>query len=245
MANVVIIGASSAIAEAAARRWAAQGDRLFLVARRAERLADMAADLTVRGACAVDTRVLDLCDSSRHEALVADLFETLGSVDVVLVAHGTLGDQPAAERSYATALQELTSNGLSVISLLTPLANRLQQQRRGVIAVIGSVAGDRGRQSNYVYGSAKALVATFLQGLRNRLYCHGVHVLTIKPGFVDTPMTAHLPKGPLWASSDAVAEGILKAIRKRRNVVYLPGFWCLIMLVIRHIPECVFKRMSL
>ena len=111
--------------------------------------------------------------------------------------------------------------------------------------VISSVAGDRGRQSNYVYGSAKAAVTTFLQGLRNRLHPAGVQVLTVKPGFVDTPMTSAFPKGPLWASPEQIARGIHRAIQKRKDVVYLPGFWRLIMRVIREIPEAVFKRLSL
>lgn len=245
MANVLVIGASSGIAEAAARQWAGRGDRLFLVARNAAKLEAIAADLRVRGAKQVDTAVLDLCEARHHEALVGQVMDAFGRLDVVLIAHGTLGDQQASQASYDVTLQEINANGLSVISLLTILANRLEAQGSGTIAVISSVAGDRGRQSNYVYGSAKALVTTFLQGLRNRLYRKGVHVVTIKPGFVDTPMTAHLPKGPLWAQPDAVARGILKAIDRKKDVVYLPGFWRFIMLIIGHIPESVFKKLSL
>jgi short-subunit dehydrogenase len=132
-----------------------------------------------------------------------------------------------------------------VIALATVLANRFEAQRSGSIAVISSVAGDRGRQSNYVYGAAKGAVTLLLQGLRNRLSKSGVQVLTIKPGFVDTPMTAEFKKGALWAKPDDIAHGIVSAIDRRRDVVYLPGFWRLIMLIIRHIPEPIFKRMSL
>jgi short-subunit dehydrogenase len=139
----------------------------------------------------------------------------------------------------------LQTNGTSVIALLTLLANRFEAQGHGTLAVIGSVAGDRGRQSNYVYGTAKGMLAIFLQGLRNRLHRRGVNVLTIKPGFVDTPMTAGFEKGPLWASPEQVASRIIVAIDKGWDVVYAPAFWRLIMLVITTIPERVFKRLSL
>ena len=139
----------------------------------------------------------------------------------------------------------MQTNALSVISLLTLLANHFEQQRHGCIAVISSVAGDRGRQSNYVYGTAKGALSIFLQGLRNRLHKSGVQVLTVKPGFVDTPMTASLPKGPLWATPEKVAEDIDKAIENKRNVLYTPSFWFLIMAIIKSVPESIFKRLSL
>ncbi|HXC65533.1 MAG TPA: SDR family NAD(P)-dependent oxidoreductase, partial [bacterium] len=123
--------------------------------------------------------------------------------------------------------------------------NRFEAQGRGCLAVISSVAGDRGRQSNYVYGTAKATVTAFLSGLRNRLFRSGVQVLTIKPGMVDTPMTAALKKGPLFASADTVAAGIVRAVDKRRDVVYVPGYWRLVMGVIKALPEGVFKRLKL
>jgi len=245
MANILVVGASSAMAEAACRIWASRGDALYLVARNAQKLQVIHDDLSVRGSASVMTQVVDLNDTDAHAALCRQAFEQMGSVDVVLIAHGTLGDQQASQASYDVAFQEIQTNALSTISLLTDIANRMESQGKGVIAVISSVAGDRGRQSNYVYGSAKAMVSTFLAGLRNRLFSKGVHVVTIKPGFVDTPMTAHLPKGPLWASAESVGAGIVRAVDKKRNVVYLPWFWWGIMQVIRHIPEVVFKRLSL
>ena len=172
-------------------------------------------------------------------------WEVLGEVDVVLIAYGTLPDQRACEQNVAAALEAFEINALSTIGLLTHLANRFEQQEHGTIAVISSVAGDRGRQSNYVYGAAKGAVTIFLQGLRNRLHRAGVSVLTIKPGFVDTPMTAHLSKNALWSRPQAVAQAVHRAIRTHRNVVYVPGFWRLILLVIRSIPERVFKRLKL
>jgi decaprenylphospho-beta-D-erythro-pentofuranosid-2-ulose 2-reductase len=245
MKRVLIIGASSAIAEAAARLWAVQGASLFLVARKAERLQAIAADLSVRGAAKVGTQVMDATDVAAHAAMFDAALAELGSIDIALIAHGTLPDQKACEASVELALKEIDNNGLSVIALATRLANLMEEQGSGCIAVISSVAGDRGRQSNYVYGAAKGMVTRFLQGLRNRLAKKGVQVLTIKPGFVDTPMTAAFKKGALWAQPDDVARGILAAIEKGKNEVYLPGFWWLIMAIIRHIPEPIFKKLSL
>jgi short-subunit dehydrogenase len=163
----------------------------------------------------------------------------------VLIAHGTLGDQHACEASVPETIRELNTNAISVISLCTLLANRFAAAGRGTLAVIGSVAGDRGKQSNYVYGAAKATVDVFLQGLRNRLFKQGVSVVTIKPGFVDTPMTAAYKKGLLFAQPGAVADGIVKAMDRGTPVVYLPAYWRLIMFVIRSIPERIFRKLSL
>lgn len=243
--RILIIGATSAMAEACARLWAARGAQLHLVGRDADRLQAQAADLRTRGAAAVTCGLLDVTDFERHAMVLDAASAELGGVDVVLLAHGTLGDQRAAEQSVSEMLNQIRANGLSVLALLTDLANRLQAQGHGTIAVIGSVAGDRGRQSNYVYGASKALVASFLQGLRNRLHPFGVRVLTIKPGFVDTPMTAHLRKGLLWVSPRRVAGDIVGSIDRGRDVLYTPFFWRWIMLLIRALPETVFKRLKL
>ena len=172
--RVLICGASSAIASAAARCFAAAHDRLYLVARDREKLSAVADDLKVRGAGQVETFVADLNDVARHQALVDDCANRLGGIDVVLVAHGTLPDQAACQQSFDVTRAELETNFLSVVSLLTRVANHLEQRGAGTIGVISSVAGDRGRQSNYVYGSAKGAVSIFLQGLRNRLHSRGV-----------------------------------------------------------------------
>lgn len=245
MKKVLIIGATSAIAEATARSFASRGNHLFLLARNAERLDSLLKDLRVRGAGSAQGSVFDANALHDHERLLSEAMDTLGGLDIVLIAHGTLGDQKACESSVESTLQELQTNALSVIALLTRLANHFERQGHGSIAVISSVAGDRGRQSNYVYGTAKGALSLFLQGLRNRLNRSGVQVLTIKPGFVDTPMTAAFPKGPLWASPEKVAGDILSALDKRRDVIYTPGFWRLIMLIIRSVPEAIFKRLSL
>ena len=245
MRKILIIGATSAIAEATARIFAERGDALYLVARNEARLAAIASDLSVRGSPRVGCEVIDANDLAAHESMLARAESFLAGCDVVLIAHGTLSDQKACEGSVELTLQEINTNAISVVALLTRIANRLVQQRAGTIAVISSVAGDRGRSSNYVYGSAKALVTAFLSGLRQRLGKYGVNVVTIKPGFVDTPMTAAFAKGPLWARPEKVAAGIVRAVDRRSGTVYLPGFWRPIMMVIRAIPESLFLRLSL
>lgn len=246
MKNWIIFGATSAIAEHTARLMAMRGYGLFLVARNQDKLDTLSADLRIRGAAKVESYVMDVNAIEQHEALFSAASGALGRLDGILVAHGTLPDQSACEQSVDSMLQEFATNGTSILALLTRAANHFEPQAAGCIAVITSVAGDRGRQSNYVYGSAKGAVTLFLQGLRNRLSSKGVRVLTIKPGFVDTPMTAAFEKsGPLWATPVQIANGIVKAIDKQRNVVYLPWFWLGIMLIIRHIPEMIFKRLKL
>ena len=247
MTNVLILGATSAIARATARLYAERGARLFLVARDPERLDTIAADLRVRGAEHVDVLAADLTEQDRHPEIVAAADDAMPAIDVVLIAHGVLPDQDACEADARAALTAIDVNFLSVVSLCTELANLMALRQAGTIAVISSVAGDRGRQSNYIYGAAKGGLNTFLQGLRNRLQPAGVHVVTIKPGFVATPMTEHMPdrSGPLWAQPEDIAAGIAGAVDKGRNEVYLPGFWALIMLIIRLVPEALFKRLKL
>lgn len=249
MSKIAIFGASSAIAAEAARLFAARGDDLFLIARSQAKLDAQIQDLKVRHAgssAVIASAVADLVDHARHGELLDEAARALGGLDVVLVAHGSLPDQRACEDSVEQALAEIKLNALSVISIAAVAANRFEAAKNGTIAVIGSVAGDRGRQSNYVYGAAKGMVAIFLEGLRNRLAKSGVAVVTIKPGFVDTPMTAEFEKkGPLWAQPQDVAAGIVKAIDRGADVVYLPWFWRYIMLIIRHIPEFIFKKLSL
>ncbi|HPE72422.1 MAG TPA: SDR family oxidoreductase [Candidatus Competibacter sp.] len=244
MRKVLIVGASSAIAEAVARLFAAQGDMLYLAGRRAEALEAIAADLRVRGAARAQTEVMDANTIERHAALLDNADAALGGLDTVLIAHGTLSDQAVCQKSVALTFQELHTNALSVIALLTLVATRFEAQRSGMIAVISSVAGDRGRQSNYVYGTAKAAVSTFLSGLRQRLHKSSVHVVTIKPGFVDTPMTRGFPKGLLWAQPERVARDIVTAMEKGKDVVYTPGFWRVIIWIIESLPEKIFKSLS-
>jgi len=246
MKNIVIVGATSAIAIACAREWAAKGARFFLVARNQERMEQVAADLTARGAASVATYRLDIDKLDDHAAMLADCAAHMDSIDIVLIASGTLPDQAACQSDPAVAVREFHTNALSLIALITPIANRLEAQRHGTLAVISSVAGDRGRPSNYLYGSAKAALQAFLEGLRARLFKVGVHVVDIKPGFVATPMTAGLPlPGPLVATPEMVAKDIVRGIDRKKDVLYTPWFWWGIMLIIRNVPRFVFKRASL
>jgi len=239
------MGATSAIAEATAREFAKAGDALFLVARNAERLLATADDLRLRGAAIVESHVLDARETAAFPALLDQAVLKLGGLDHALIAHGSLSDQSACQASAERMLAEFQINALSTMALCTELANRFEAQGRGVIAVISSVAGDRGRQSNYVYGSAKAAVSAFTSGLRQRLYSKGVRVVTIKPGFVDTPMTANFKKGAMWASPVTVGASIFDAIVRGRPVLYTPWFWWGIMAVIKAIPERLFRRLKL
>jgi decaprenylphospho-beta-D-erythro-pentofuranosid-2-ulose 2-reductase len=245
MRKVLIVGATSAIAEATARRLAMSGDRLFLVARNADRLHAVASNLAVRGADRVVSAVMDALEYQRHPAIIEQAAEALGGLDTVLIAHGTLPDQVACEGFFEHTREAFEVNLLSVLSLLTHTANRFERHGQGTIAVISSVAGDRGRQSNYVYGTAKGALTIFLQGLRHRLHKAGVRVVTIKPGFVDSPMTADFSKGLLWASPDVVARGLVRALDRGPAEIYLPWFWRWIMLIVRAIPGPIFYRLPL
>ncbi|HEX3986559.1 MAG TPA: SDR family oxidoreductase [Acidobacteriaceae bacterium] len=243
--RVLALGATSAIAEATLRRMAEEGASFFLVARNAAKLAAVSADLVTRGAAVAVGEVADLDDTAGHPALLSRAVGALGGLDIALLAHGVLGDQPRAEQDYRAAEAVLRTNFLSAVSLVTWLANYFEAERRGTIAVISSVAGDRGRKSNYVYGASKGGLNVFLDGVRNRIDRAGVQVLTIKPGFVATPMTAHLPRNALFAQPAEVARYVLRGIDRRRDVVYAPPFWGLIMLVVRSIPGRIFKRLNL
>jgi short-subunit dehydrogenase len=244
MKKVLIIGVTSAIAEHCARIWTAKGYALHLVARNQDRLQTIADDLKVRGASEVTTYCIDLNDMEKHDELLDKADDALGNVDIVLIAHGTLSNQKSCELSVEETLTEIQTNAFSTVSLLTLIANRFEAKRDGTICVISSVAGDRGRASNYVYGSAKAMITAFTSGLRQRLYKSNVAVVTVKPGFVDTPMTAEFKKGLLWATPSAVAEKIVRAIDRKKTEVYVPQFWWFVMLIIKLIPTKIFKRLG-
>jgi decaprenylphospho-beta-D-erythro-pentofuranosid-2-ulose 2-reductase len=245
MQRILIMGATSAIAEATARRLAQRGDALFLVARNPAQLQAISEDLKIRGAAMAETRVLDARGFDLLPALLQAATQILGGLDAALIAHGTLPDQIACQQSVDRLREEFDINALSVMALCTHLGNQFEAQGHGVIAVISSVAGDRGRQSNYVYGAAKSAVTAFTSGLRQRLYRKGVRVVTIKPGFVSTPMTAAFRKGALWASPAKVAADIVRAMDAGTPVIYTPWFWRWIMWIIRSVPETIFRRLRL
>ena len=240
-----MLGATSSIAIATMRQLAARNTRFMLVARNSHRLTAVAQDLLTRGASTVDTWAMDLDDTTAHKEMLAIAAERLGKIDMALIAYGVLGDQQAAEADFEIAAAVLHTNFISAVSLLTWLGNYFQAQHGGTLVVVSSVAGDRGRQSNYVYGASKGALNIFLEGLRNRIDRDGVQVLTIKPGFVATPMTAHVEHNALFATPEQVARGILKAVQQRRDVAYVPWFWAWIMLLVRAIPGSRFKKMNM
>jgi short-subunit dehydrogenase len=245
MKNILIIGANSAIAKAVARACAEEHARLFLQARDSALLAQQKQDLEIRGAATVDFAPLDVTHFSLHEPVLEQALDTLGSIDLAVICHGSLPDQALCAEHFDAALEQFNINALGTISLLTLLGNHMIARKQGCIAVVTSVAGDRGRPSNYVYGAAKGMVSQYVQGLRGRLFPHNVHVVDVRPGFVDTPMTAHLRKGPLWSSPERIAQCLLEGVRLRRHTVYAPGYWRVIMAVVRAIPDALFKRLPL
>jgi short-subunit dehydrogenase len=247
MKRIVIVGATSAMAEQCARRWAQAGQvQLVLVGRSAERLEATAQDLRVRGQ-GVTTAVhqVDFESATAVAALVKELAGQ-GAIDIALIAHGSLPDQAQCEADLGLAAAALSINGVSPVLFAEAFAGVMQQAGRGALAIIGSVAGDRGRKSNYVYGAAKGLVERYAQGLQHRLAGSSVTVTLIKPGPTDTPMTAHLKQqGAKLASVEAVAQEIVQGIAAGRPELYTPGKWALIMLVIRNLPRAIFHRMNI
>ena len=240
--KVIIFGATSAIAQAIARRLAGDGAGFALVGRDEGRLAVVRDDLLARGATNVTTHVLSYGDYAVYAPLIDAATSALGGLTTVIVAHGELSDQERAELEPEYLVQQLNVNLISPLVAITVAANRLQEQGSGMIIVPGSVAGDRGRRSNYAYGTAKAALATFSEGLRSRLAGSGVQVMLVKPGRVDTPMTAHFPNRTLFSSPDRVARDVVRAMSRGRDVVYTPWYWRYIMLVIRLLPAALFKR---
>jgi decaprenylphospho-beta-D-erythro-pentofuranosid-2-ulose 2-reductase len=243
--RILVLGATSGIAEACCRLWAERGDSLFLVARNPEKLSAVAADMHTRGAAFVGTAVANLDNTAAHPELLAHAINSLAGLDIAFLALGVLGDQAQAERSFTQAAEILHTNFTAPVSLLTWLANYCAQRHSGTLAVLSSVAGDRGRKSNYVYGSSKAGLSAFLGGLRNRIDRDGVCVMTIKPGPVKTAMTEGMKGSEKFADVEKVAATIVKAIDTGQDVLYVPGIWRVIMAVIRTIPERIFKTLNL
>jgi decaprenylphospho-beta-D-erythro-pentofuranosid-2-ulose 2-reductase len=244
--RVAIFGAASDIAAAVARRYAEMGARLVLIGRDYAALNASAADLRVRGALEFVVHRADFSVLETLPAVTREAWQVCDGLDVALVAYGSLPDQALMQVSAEAASAELTLNFTSPAVLIGELATLFEAQRSGTIAAISSVAGDRGRKSNYLYGAAKGGLQRFLEGLRHRLFAASVAVLDIRPGFVTSKMTRHLPQGgPLWVGPDKVASDILKAIDNHRAVLYTPWFWRIILTIVRIIPRQVFHRTSL
>ena len=245
MKKVVVLGATSGIALEVERQLARRGCELLLVARSPQRLLAVQSDLVVRGARQVLTCAADLAAIERHAGIFEFVRRSLPDYDTVLLAYGAMHEQRDSETSVDVLLEELNVNYVSAAALLTLFAADLEQRRTGCIAAITSVAGDRGRRSNYVYGSAKGALSLFLQGLRSRLHPAGVKVITIKPGPVQTAMTDHMPNAARFANPEVVARDIVRALEQRApDVLYTPKIWRYVMAAVEHIPETIFKRLS-
>lgn len=243
--RVAVFGATADIGASFIALCAQKGATLYLVGRNKDALEQIAADARVRGGT-VHAEPFDFGDISGIRSLVERAFETLGGIDVAAIFYGVLSENVACERDLLELERQLRINFVSPATLLTELGTTMKaHDRKGVLVAVTSVAGDRGRASNYVYGSGKAGLSAFCSGLGQALAPHGVVVVDVRPGFVATKMTKHLSQGPLFASPEAVARGIVRAIRRERPVVYLPWFWRLIMGIIVHIPTRLFRKLSL
>lgn len=245
MQKLVVLGATSSLAQEVQRLLAKQQKEMLLVGRSSERLSALRSDLLVRGARNVLTFQADLADVSRHVAILDYARESFPDFDSVLVTYGRMSDQQECQRSVELMLGELETNFVSAAALLTVFAQHFERRRKGSIAAITSVAGDRGRRSNYVYGSAKGALSLFLEGLRSRLHPCGVRVITIKAGPVKTAMTDHMAEAAIFADPRDVARDICRALeRESPEVLYTPWHWRLIMAAVRAIPEWLFKRLA-
>ncbi|ARU32437.1 short-chain dehydrogenase [Sulfuriferula sp. AH1] len=242
--TVLVLGATSAIARATAEAFAAKDYDLYLAGRNGDELARIAADLQLRYRVTVFSGLFAAEDTSSHGRFFTRALAEMGGMDGVVLALGHLGDQQAA-RDFSVGAEVILINFTAAASILSHCANYLEARKQGFIIGISSVAGDRGRQSNYTYGAAKGALSLYLQGLRNRLFASGVRVITVKPGFVDTAMTYGMPGLFLVASPQYIGERIVRALGRSGDVIYLPWFWRYIMLIIKAIPEAVFKRLKL
>jgi short-subunit dehydrogenase len=246
--RVIILGATSAVAEATARLYAGEGAAVLLVARRADRLAEIAADLKARGAARAEIAVCDLgsCPTAGVAETLGDFVTRLGGVDHMLLAYGVLGEQALAASNLLAAQEVLQVNFTSAALWCLAAAAILESQKSGTLIVLGSVAGDRGRQSNFVYGATKAGLAALVQGIAHRFARSGPRAVIVKPGPIDTPMTAGMKKGgPMWATAEAVAHIVRRAADRGGVVVYAPARWRYIMLIIRFLPDAIFHKSSL
>jgi len=241
---VLILGATSAIARATANSFALRGHDIYLAGRDMHELPRIAADLRVRYGVEVSYGSFDAEATDTHAAFLQSVIDQMNGLGGVVLAFGFLGDQIAA-RDFSFGAKVIAANFTGAASILSHCANYFEPLKNGFIIGISSVAGDRGRQSNYVYGAAKGALSLYLQGLRNRLFSSGVRVITVKPGFVDTAMTYGLPGLFLVASPQDIGERIARAPDKSADVLYLPWFWRYIMLIIKHVPEPIFKRLKL
>ncbi len=244
--TVLVLGGGSEIAQATLRRLVANRTRtIVLAARDPQQIAATADELRALGATRVETLAFDAAATETHEAFVDEVVDRVGDLDLVLVAFGVLGDQAEAERDAAAAAEVARVNYLGAVSVTVPLAAHLRAQGHGTIAVLSSVAGERARRSNFVYGSSKAGLDAFFQGLGDSLVGTGVRVLIVRPGFVHTKMTAGLDAAPLATTPDAVADAIVRGIERGSEILWVPPALRWVMSVLRHTPRAVFRKLPL
>lgn len=242
MSKILVLGATSTIAEETVRQLAAKKKDMILTARKVDDLEALKNDLEIRYSVNITVKAFDALDFNEHETFFSEVTQD-DDLEGILLMYGAMEDQKEAEQSFELSKNMIDVNYTSAISILNIAANYFEQKKSGFIAAVSSVAGDRGRQSNYIYGSTKAGLSVYMGGLRNRLHKSNVHVLTIKPGMVDTKMTyGVVDDGPLLASPVKVAKDIANALVKRKEVLYTPWFWLVIMLIIKLVPEKIFKR---
>ena len=242
--KIFIIGATSEIAKSCADIWLSRGDEVFLAGRDQNKLNLLNQKLSKHTSAKVFTYTVDLNFFEKHSEMIALAYRQINGFDVAFIAHGMLPNQKDCENDVTKTMLAIKTNALSTISILTLLANYFEHKKKGNIVFLSSVAADRGRASNYVYGSSKALVNEFISGLRQRLHKYDVTVTNIKLGFVDTPMTVLFKKGILWAKPKKIAIGIVKAIDQNKNELYLPMFWAIVMGIIKKIPTSIFKKLN-
>lgn len=244
--SLLILGANSLIAQAAASHFAEAGHEIIFAGRKQDEPEKFANDFAIRFKCSTRAEYIDALDYPSHKKFVEDILAKTPELEYILIVFGYLGTQDKAQTDFTEAHRIIDTNFTGVVSVCELFAAEFESLKKGNIAVISSVAGDRGRQSNYMYGSAKGGLTVYLSGLRNRLFKSGVNVLTIKPGFVNTPMTYGMPlPKPLVASPEKVGKDIYKAMIKRKSVIYTPFYWRWIMFVITSIPEFLFKKLKL
>lgn len=242
--KIAIFGANSDMAVAVARALVSSSTEYFLAARNTADLEVVAKDLKARGALRVETKSFDAEALGSHEELVNEAYELFNNFDFTLIAHGSLPDPKQAFENFKIGEAALKTNAVSIISICTALLPHLRRSNQGVLAVISSVAGDRGRKKLGIYAAAKALVDAYVSALRQEFSNSNLQILTIKPGTVKTKMTMEIKHGLLSSTPEVVAKDILKAIDKKREVIYTPWYWQWIMMIIRNIPEKIFKKLS-
>lgn len=244
--SVLVLGASSEIGQATLRQLAGQRlEHAILAARHPDELTGFAEELRAAGVTNVETVAFDAATTAEHDGFVGEVFSRPGDIDLVLVAFGVLGDQPEAERDAAAALDIVRVNYVGAVSVLVPIAQQLRAQGHGTIVGLSSVAGERARRSNFVYGSSKAGLDAFLQGLADAVRGSGVRVLIVRPGFVRTKMTEGLPAAPLSVGPDVVATAIVNGVAEGHEIVWVPPALRWVMVVLRHLPRPVFRRLPL